>query len=201
MIGPISSVCRAFFNPLEEGHLPRGNANRSNCHQPGASTFMSGNETLISWLNDAYALEQELISILKNQASDAASYPHIQARLDQHLEETKRHADVVKDCVERLGGSTSATKAALGKMSAMFAAMGTAAAQDELVKNCLSDYSMEHFEIASYKALIASAEALGHPDIATACRRILSDEQRMAEWLDQTLPSVVQEHLSQQVNA
>jgi len=162
---------------------------------------MSGNETLIAWLNDAYALEQELISVLEKQASDAVNYRYIQSRLEQHLEETKRHADIVKECVETLGGSTSVTKVAMGKISAMFAAMGTAAAQDELVKNCLSDYSMEHMEIGSYKALIASAEALGHPEIANACRRILSDEERMAEWLEQAIPSVVQEHLTQQIHA
>lgn len=162
---------------------------------------MSGNETLISWLNDAYALEQQLITVLGNHSSDASHYPHIQRRIDEHIQETKRHAETVKQCIERLGGSTSVAKAAMGKVTGVMAGMSTAVASDELVKNCLAECSTEHLEIASYKALIASAEALGHSDIADACRRILSDEQRMADWLDQNLAGVVQEHLAQQVTA
>lgn len=162
---------------------------------------MSGNETLIGWLNDAYALEQQLVTVLKNHASDAASHPHIQQRIDEHLEETKQHAEIVKDCIERLGGSTSSAKAAVSKMTGMASGIATAAASDELVKNCLAEYSSEHMEIASYSALIAAADALGHPDVADNCRRILADERRMATWLEQNLAGVVQEHLSQQVGA
>lgn len=162
---------------------------------------MSGNETLIAWLNDAYALEQQLITVLNDHSSDASHHPHIKQRIDQHIEETRHHADIVKDCVERLGGSTSAAKTMMGKMSGLVAGMSTAAVQDELVKNCLAEYSSEHLEIASYEALVAACEALGHQDIADACRRILVDEERMAAWLEEHLPSVVQEYLTQTVGA
>lgn len=161
---------------------------------------MSANDTLISWLNDAYALEQHLINVLKNHSSDAAGHPHMQRRIEQHLEETHRHADIVKDCIERMGGSTSAAKSAMGRFSGIFSGISAGGAHDELVKNRLSDYSMEHLEIASYKAIIAAAEALGHQDIAEACRSILVDEEQMAEWLDQNVAGVVQEYLAEQVS-
>lgn len=159
---------------------------------------MSANEALISWLNDAYALEQNLISVLADHAKDAADHPEIQARLDAHLDETREHAELVERCIERLGGSVSSAKGLVGRVSGVFSGASTALAADELVKNCLADYSMEHFEIASYQSLIAGAEALGFEDVADTCRRILRDEEHMAEWLEENLPVITRNYLVHQ---
>ena len=69
---------------------------------------MTGKELLIAWLNDAHGMENALVEILEHQIKDAKDYPQVQAKLEQHLEQTRRHAQMVKDCVEKLGGSTSA---------------------------------------------------------------------------------------------
>ncbi|HEX2642477.1 MAG TPA: ferritin-like domain-containing protein [Thermoanaerobaculia bacterium] len=152
-------------------------------------------ETLISWLNDAYALERSLVEVLENHAKDAKDHPEAARRITQHLEETKMHAERVKDCVERLGGSTSSVKTAMGKVTGFFQGISTGAAPDELVKNALSDYAAEHFEIASYRALIAGARALGETEVARICQDILRDEENMASWLESQLPMMVQEYL------
>jgi ferritin-like metal-binding protein YciE len=62
--------------------------------------------------------------------------------------------------------------------------------RDELMKNALMDYAAEHLEIASYRALIAAAEELGHRDIAVICRSILAEEEAMAEWLAEQVPVI-----------
>lgn len=160
---------------------------------------MTGNDVLISWLNDAYAMEQSLITTLQNHASDATDQPQIQRRINEHVDETRRHADLVGKCVARLGGDTSSAKTAMGKLSGFFSGMSSSMSQDELVKNTLVESSSEHFEIASYKAIIAAAESLGHPDVVSTCQEILRDEERMAEWLDQNLPALVHEHLAVQI--
>lgn len=149
-------------------------------------------ETLISWLNDAYALERSLVEVLENHAKDAKDHPQMAQRISQHLEETKMHAERVKECVERLGGSTSSVKTALGKVTGFFQGISTGAAPDELVKNALSDYAAEHFEIASYRALIAAARELGETEVARVCEGILRDEEDMARFLETNLPMVVQ---------
>jgi ferritin-like metal-binding protein YciE len=159
-------------------------------------------ETLISWLNDAYALERSLVEVLENHAKDAREFsPQMAQRMTQHLEETRMHAERVKECVERLGGSTSTMKTAMGKVTGFFQGMSTGAAPDELVKNALSDYAAEHFEIASYRALIVAARELGETEVARICESILRDEEDMARFLETNLPMVIQSYLGSTATA
>ena len=71
---------------------------------------MDRSSPVIGWLNDAYAMELSIVQVLQNHARDAKNHPEMQARIEQHLDETRRHADLVKGCIDRLGGSTSAVK-------------------------------------------------------------------------------------------
>jgi ferritin-like metal-binding protein YciE len=160
---------------------------------------MAHQETLIAWLNDAYAMESNLIQTLENHASDAEGHPQMQAKIEEHLQATRLHAEMVKGCVERLGSSTSAIKTGLSNLMAAVQGLGTSAASDELVKNVLADYAAEHFEIACYTSLISAAQQLGELDIATICQQILRDEQDMANWLQQQIPVATQEFLSLQM--
>ena len=152
-------------------------------------------DTLIGWLNDAYAMEKGIIPVLENHVKDAEKFPDIQTRLRAHLEQTKRQADQVKMLVERLGGSTSAVKTTMGTIGGFLSGMSTGAAPDELVKNALADYSTEHFEIACYRALIAGGQALGETEVVRVCEQILREEEEMARWLESNLPMVVNLYL------
>lgn len=152
-------------------------------------------ELLISWLNDAYAMEQSLEDTLKRHADDAAGNPDVQSRIMQHITETKDQARIVKDCIEGLGGSTSKVKSAVSNVMGMAQGVLNRPASDTMVKNALADYAAEHFEIASYEALIHAATELGHADIAARLRPILVQEQAMAEFLAQALPAAVSEQL------
>jgi ferritin-like metal-binding protein YciE len=155
-------------------------------------------ETLIGWLNDAYAMEKGLVQVLENHADDVKDRPEMYRKIAQHLEQTRMHAERVRECVERLGGSVSTVKTAMGAVSGFFQGRSTGVSPDELVKNALSDYAAEHFEIASYKALIVAARLLGENQVVQVCETILRDEQDMANWLEQNLPNVVQEYLNVQ---
>src|SRR5947209_12818380 len=118
---------------------------------------MNRQETVLAWLNDAHAMETSLIQILEHRVKDAEAFPTVQAKDQQHLEQTRRHAELVKGCVERLGGSTSSVKSMLAGLFGTFQAPMTGAARDEIVKNFLTDYAAESFEVASYTSLIAAA--------------------------------------------
>jgi hypothetical protein len=52
------------------------------------------------------------------------------------------------------------------------------------------DYVAEHFEIASYGLLIATAQLAGDQATVRACEQNLQDEIRMAQWLQQNLVEV-----------
>jgi ferritin-like metal-binding protein YciE len=158
---------------------------------------MTGKDLLIAWLNDAHGMENALIEILEHQIKDAQDYPQVQAKLEQHLEQTRRHAQMVKDCVEKLGGSTSALKTGMAKLFGQMQAVSTGAARDEMVKNALADYAAENFEVASYTALVNAAQQLNDQQTAMVCQQILREDEEMARWLQQNLPTLVQQTVQQ----
>ncbi|HEX9944190.1 MAG TPA: ferritin-like domain-containing protein [Thermoanaerobaculia bacterium] len=154
-------------------------------------------ETLLSWLNDAYAMEKGLVQVLENHANDVKDRPEMYRKIAEHLEKTRMHAERVRECVQRLGGDVSTMKTAMGAVSGFFQGRSTGVAPDELVKNAIGDYASEHLEIASYRALIAAARSLGEQEVVRICEDILRDEEDMARWLESNLPMVVNEYLGQ----
>jgi ferritin-like metal-binding protein YciE len=156
---------------------------------------MTGKDVLIAWLNDAHGMENALVQILEHQIKDAKDYPQVQTKLEQHLEQTRRHAQMVKGCVEALGGNTSAVKTGMANLFGQMQALSTGPAKDEMVKNALADYAAENFEVASYTALIHAAQQLSEPQTARVCQQILQEDQAMADWIEQNLPTLVQQTL------
>ena len=162
---------------------------------------MTANEQFVAWLNSAHSMEVSLVKVLENHAKDAKDYPEIQQRIEQHVDATKRHAKRVEDCLQLLGEKPSATKSIIGNITGMVQGASTGMFKDELVKNFLSDYGAEHFEIACYRSLIAAAEDLGRPEITVICEEILMEEEAMAEWIEDKIPEVTRLLLHQQTNA
>lgn len=156
--------------------------------------MMSDRQTLISWLNDAYAMETALIPILENHAKDARAFPAIEAKDREHAAQTRQQAERIKGCLERLGEQPSKVKTALGSLFGHLQAPATGLFGDELIKNFLMDYATENFEIACYEALSIAADQLGEPEIAAVCREIQQEEQQMADWIRNNLPGVVREY-------
>jgi ferritin-like metal-binding protein YciE len=145
-------------------------------------------EHLLAWLRDAHAMEEQAETLLTSQISRLKHYPDLRRKLEEHLEETKRQAKLVDDCIQRLGGDNSAVKDAMGKMVAMGQGLSGLFVDDEVIKGSLASYTFEHMEIASYTILVAAAEACGDTTTAAICSRILKEEQAMAQWLADHTP-------------
>jgi len=80
----------------------------------------------------------------------------------------------------------------------MMQGVGGLFAGDEVVKGAMAGYVFEHFEIASYTALIIAAEEAGEADVARICRENLAEEEAMAEWLREHLPKVTKQFLQRE---
>jgi ferritin-like metal-binding protein YciE len=156
---------------------------------------MEHKQQIITWLKDAHALEQGLENILQTQIAEAQSAPEMQERLRQHLEETRQHRTRVAAALSALGESPSRLKTMAGGLMGMVEGMSTAMFRDMLIKNIIAGYTMEHFEIACYRALRVAANEAGYSEIATMCEEILRDETAMAEWLEEQLPDMTRAHL------
>lgn len=152
-------------------------------------------DTLVTWLKDAYAMEQGIVEILERQLEQMDDMPDAREKIFQHLELTKTQAERVRACVERLGDDVSRVKSGLANFLGGVQGMSTGMAEDKIVKNALANYAIEHFEIASYMANAAAARDLGYEDIASVCETIIMEEQDMADWLEMQLPMVTRQHL------
>jgi ferritin-like metal-binding protein YciE len=161
----------------------------------------SAKERLVQWLRDAHAMEQQAEQILSTQAKRLENYPELRKRVEHHLEETRRQAQRVQGCIERHGSSKSMVKDVAGKMVAVGQGLSGLFVGDEVVKASLADYTFENMEIASYKIIIAAAEEVGDAETKSVCEEILHEEEAMASWLAQNLPSLTSQYLQREQSA
>jgi ferritin-like metal-binding protein YciE len=157
------------------------------------ATAPRGTEQLVAWLDDAYAMESGLVSILQNHATHfERSLPEAHARVREHITETRRHMERLEQCLRVLNSTPSTTKSTFSSVMGALEGMSTVVFRDELVKDTLADYAAEQFEVACYTALVTAARQCGYPDIASLCEDNLREDQAMATWLLQQVPAVVQ---------
>jgi ferritin-like metal-binding protein YciE len=147
---------------------------------------------LVTWLRDAHALEMELAPLLDSHARLAAGHPELADGLRRHADETRRHQEVVATCLFRLGADTSGVKDTLMQLSGTVLGPLFGLADDDLVRVAVLDFAGESLEIAGYRAIVHASRLQGLEEVARACEQVLRDEQRMAAWLQQQIPRVVE---------
>lgn len=59
----------------------------------------SPKEHLVHWLRDAHAMEEQAESMLIAQADRLDDYPMLQARIRQHIEETREQRYNLESCL------------------------------------------------------------------------------------------------------
>ena len=182
--------------PLPAHRKPRIGPRSPAAMPVGKETVMAvSRENLTAWLRDAHAMENQAIEILEKQANRFEHYPELRAKVRSHLDETHRHAERVERCLHQLGTDTSALKTALGKMVGTAQQLSGLFASDEVLKSGIADYAFEHYEIASYKILIAAADEAGEHQVGRMLEENLREEEEMAAWLAQHLPEVTRQYL------
>jgi ferritin-like metal-binding protein YciE len=153
------------------------------------------NEELNQWLRNAHAMEEQAEDMLEAQSSRIENYPELAAGIDRHLAETRRQRERVEQCLTRRGSSSSSMKDAAGKFTAMMQGASGSMASDEAVKGAMASYAFEHFEISTYRTLIAAAELAGDSETARVCTEICREEEAMANQLGDLLPRIATTYL------
>jgi len=147
-------------------------------------------EIFVTGLRNAHAMEKQALSIMRPQVSRIENYPAVAARLQQHITETEEQIARLDQILDGAGESSSTLKdAALSFMGTM-AALGHSMAGDEIIKNSFANFAFENFEIAAYTSLVTLAEAGGEARALAVLQQNLAEEEAMADWLRQNLPSV-----------
>lgn len=148
-------------------------------------------DKLITYLQDAYAMEHQIVDVLEGQVKDTKDYPMIQARIQQHLDETHMHEQRMKDRLDAYNEKPSSAKSLGTSLMGSLTGAVTGGRTDALSKAARDDYTTEHLEIAAYGLLIATAQLCGDNETIMAAQANLRDEVRMAQWLEQHLTDTV----------
>src|SRR5687768_9023637 len=125
----------------------------------------TGRDNLIAWLRDAHAMEAATVRNLEQLIKRAGDYPSLKARLETHLQVSRRQATDLEAQLKTLGADTSTLKDLAMRFTGWIEPFLGALAPDEMPKHCLAAHGWENFEIASYRSLQGAAEELGMQDL------------------------------------
>ena len=152
---------------------------------------MSGNnkamDLFITGLRNQHAVETQAVQLLSRQVERLENYPEMEARMRQHIDESKIQAQRIEELLQSMGSSHSSLKDAGMGLVGNMAALAHTVAPDEVLKNTFANYAFEHFEIASYKSLLPLTDASGQSNATTALTQSLREEEDMAQWIDSHL--------------
>jgi len=168
---------------------------RPNKRTPNEDTMMNHVEHYHDWLRDAHAMEKQAESMLESMASRIDNYPDVRARIEQHINETKRQITLLEEILDRNDISRSVLKDSMSKMAALGQSIGGMFPSDEIVKGSISGYVFEQFEIACYTSLLAAAKKAGDVASVPAIETILAEEREMADWLIRHIPQTTEQFL------
>jgi ferritin-like metal-binding protein YciE len=155
-------------------------------------------ETFMSWLRDAHAMEEQAEQVLSSLARRIDSYPDLKSQIERHLEVTRKQAERLRGCIERRKGAPSAIKGTMAKMLGVAQGLSGLFVGDEVVKGVLATYTFEHMEIASYKILIAAAEKVGDSETKKVLEESLREEEEMAKWLEKHFDPITVQFLGRE---
>lgn len=146
--------------------------------------------TFVTGLQNAHAIENQALSLIDRQLDRLVRYPEIADRLRSHRLETEDQIRRLDDILGSLGERASSFKDMALSFMGNIAALTHMPAADEVLKNQFVNAAFENFEIASYTALIALAEASDLPTAAALLQETLKEEIAMAAWVQQSVPAL-----------
>ncbi len=149
----------------------------------------------VTGLQNAHAVEQQALALIDRQLDRLVRYPEVADRLRLHRRETEQQISRLDEILRSLNERNSALKdMALGFMGNL-AALGNVMAADEILKDQIVNYAFENFEVASYRTLIALAEAGQFAAAVPLLRETLREEEAMAAWVLDMLPDLTLKYL------
>lgn len=153
-------------------------------------------ELFILGATNLHAVEKQALSIMTPQVSRIEHYPEVAERLRLHIEETNQQIARLDEVLATFDTSGSTLKDLGLSLSGAVAAMAHTIAGDEILKNSFANYAFEHFEIAAYTSLLTMGEDAGFTQAITLLQPSLSEEQSMAQWIEESLPMVTRRYAS-----
>jgi len=159
-------------------------------------------EFFVEQLQDIYWAEKKLVKTLP-KLSEAAHSDDLRAAFDNHLLETENHVSRVEQVFELLGEKAEAKECP--------AIRGIAEEGEEIIDETenstaqrdvgliFAGQKAEHYEIATYGALIQLAKDMGQQQIADLLSQTLTEEKRADEKLTELATSGINREAAQEM--
>jgi ferritin-like metal-binding protein YciE len=143
-------------------------------------TMSTVNEQLIKHLDEANAMEQNVLRMLDGMISTTDD-PGILQELEHHKMETEGHAQRMRERLEAHGATPSAVKQIGGIVGALAKMPLDLVRGEKAGRNARDGFATEHMEIASYELLKRIAARAEDTETVTACDEIIAQERAMAD--------------------
>ena len=151
---------------------------------PERSPMSDLNEQLVKHIDEAYAMEQNVLRMLDGMI-ETTNDPELVRELEHHKLQTEGHAERMKRCLERHDASPSAIREMGGILGALMKMPMDMLRQEKAGRNARDGYATEHMEIAAYELLARVADRAGDEETAREARAILEEEREMARTIEQ----------------
>jgi ferritin-like metal-binding protein YciE len=157
-------------------------------------------QKVVQYLNEAHASEVGLVRVLQSQIAMTPRGGYRTA-LEQHLRQTRDHAERVQSRIRELDGGSNPLLAGLGLAETVIAQTlalsktpidllrGTGG-EEKILKNAKDAAATEALEIATYTALERLARVVGDTETADLAASIRADEEKMLERVTRELPKL-----------
>jgi ferritin-like metal-binding protein YciE len=143
-------------------------------------TMSTLNEQLVKHIDEAHAMEQNVLRMLDSMISTTDD-PEILQELEHHKIETEGHAQRMKTRLEAHGATPSTVKQIGGIVGALAKLPLDVVRGEKAGRNARDGYATEHMEIASYELLRRVAQRANDTETVAACDEIIEQERAMAE--------------------
>jgi ferritin-like metal-binding protein YciE len=134
------------------------------------------------YLADAHAIEEQAIGLLE-RAPKLVDEPALTAIFEDHLSETREHAELIRSRLTALGGDASSFKDGAMRLGALNWATFFQGHPDTPGKLVAFAYAFEHLEIGGYEQLKRVAATAGDTETAGIAETILVEERNAAHLL------------------
>jgi ferritin-like metal-binding protein YciE len=155
---------------------------------------------VLQYLGEAQATEQALVRVLQSQIAMTPRGAYRTA-LEQHLRQTREHADTVGERRRELGQGANPLTAAVGVVESVvgqavalgktpFDLLRGSGGAEKVLKNAKDAYASEALEIATYTAIERLAQAVGDDETAALAASIRADEEKMLQRVLSEIPKL-----------
>ena len=157
-------------------------------------------EKFLLEVSDIYDAENRFLQGMQLMAQKASDKT-LQTMIQDHIQQTEGHIKNLEQVYSTLGEKPHrhSCDAAAGLVTEAKKSMDEAGTDP--IRDCLIGAAAaknEHYEIASYRGLVASAQGMNQPEIASLLEQNLRQEEQTAQKLEQSAPQLLQRAKAQE---